>query len=88
MKPKIYYCTNTPAAPGREFLLFAGAPAFFCEVIKTRTTRPAPDATFTAWKGYYYYIEVKEVFGQKEKDITRITKKLLDWYLYNILMKG
>ncbi len=87
MKPKIYYCTNTPAAPGREFLLFAGAPAFFCEVIKTRTTRPPPE-TFVTWNGHCFYIEVKEVFGQKEKDLTRITKKLLDWYLYNILMKG
>ena len=107
MKPKFYHCTNKQAAPGKDFMLFAGEPAFFCEVIESDNLPEAleTEAAYQAraeaanmpaigsrtfHKGKYYSLLAIAVFEpvQNADHIARVARKMADWYLYNILMKG
>lgn len=106
MKPKYFFCTN-PAAPGKHYMLFAGQPAFFCEVIKTNSIVDALEietayqaraeaanmpaiGSRTQHNGQYYSILAIAVFEPvtNADKTARVARKMADWYLYNILMKG
>jgi len=107
MKPKFYHCTNQPAAPGKDFMLFAGQPAFFCQVVKTNSLPEALEietahqarcdeanapyiGSRTTHNGKYYSLLAIAIFepATNADKIARIARKMADWYLYNILMKG
>ncbi len=107
MKPKFYHATNQAAAPGKEFMLFAGSPAFFCEVVKSKTLKKALEietahqvrcdeanapciGSRTSYKNEFYSLLAIAIFEQSQNvyKVARIARKMADWYLFNILMKG